>query len=394
METEKQKKIKAYLGLDRLTPYEKQYLDKKNMVIMRALTAFLCVIIIFALVYFNIIFKPDNEDFATLYYSPLWYYGHIISYISLFVISLYMLIISSVYLKKSKKMGHGFITTNIYIFLTVYNAFGIYSSVADYQIHGQIVGMIIIMAVSYLVFNLNPIGTVVSLTCYLLGFFYVVMNIPLVSPEVFPDLQMSVDTMLYTYAAILYFAAVVVSIFTYGTAITAARNQFKLEELNTQLAELSMTDDLTDLANRFALKTNMTKFYHNELNLMMIDIDDFKKLNDTYGHQIGDEVLKTFAGLLIDAFGKANVYRYGGDEFLIVSNETVIDFKKKLKHLRSKVGSYHYRGSELCFSSGYYHHFMANHEDFDHALEEADRRLYYSKNHGKNMDTSTLVSNP
>jgi predicted signal transduction protein with EAL and GGDEF domain len=116
------------------------------------------------------------------------------------------------------------------------------------------------------------------------------MNIPLVSPEVFPDLQMSVDTMLYTYAAILYFAAVVVSIFTYGTAITAARNQFKLEELNTQLAELSMTDDLTDLANRFALKTNMTKFYHNELNLMMIDIDDFKKLNDTYGHQIGDEV--------------------------------------------------------------------------------------------------------
>jgi diguanylate cyclase (GGDEF)-like protein len=288
-------------------------------------------------------------------------------------------------------MPHGFIIFNLYLFLTIYNGFGIYMSATDYQIGGQIIGMVIIMAVSYLVFNLHPIGAFISLSCYLSSFFVIINYIPLIDKSVFPEPLMMVDSMLIVYAAILYFAGIVVSIFAYKNTIKAARNQFALEELNMQLAELSMTDDLTDLSNRVALKTNLAKFYHNELNLMMIDIDNFKKLNDTYGHQIGDEVLKTFASLLVDAFGKNNVYRYGGDEFLIVSNESVIDFKKKLKHLRSKVGSYHYRGNELCFSSGYYHDFMANHEEFSKALEEADKRLYYSKNHGKNIDTATIM---
>ena len=392
METEKQKKIKAFFGLERLTPYEKQYIDHKNMVIMRWLTGFLCVIVLFAMIFFNLIFKPDDPAFRELYYSPLWFYGHIISYSSLFIISVYMFIVSSIYLKqKKKKMPHGFIIFNLYLFLTIYNGFGIYMSATDYQIGGQIIGMVIIMAVSYLVFNLHPIGAFISLSCYLSSFFVIITYIPLIDKSVFPEPLMMVDSMLIVYAAILYFAGIVVSIFAYKNTIKAARNQFALEELNMQLAELSMTDDLTDLSNRVALKTNLAKFYHNELNLMMIDIDNFKKLNDTYGHQIGDEVLKTFASLLVDAFGKNNVYRYGGDEFLIVSNESVIDFKKKLKHLRSKVGSYHYRGSELCFSSGYYHHFMANHEEFSKALEEADKRLYYSKNHGKNIDTATIM---
>ena len=131
---------------------------------------------------------------------------------------------------------------------------------------------------------------------------------------------MMVDSMLIVYAAILYFAGIVVSIFAYKNTIKAARNQFALEELNMQLAELSMTDDLTDLSNRVALKTNLAKFYHNELNLMMIDIDNFKKLNDTYGHQVGDDYIIKIAECLQGLRLHGNVFcaRYGGDEFVII----------------------------------------------------------------------------
>ena len=96
-----------------------------------------------------------------------------------------------------------------------------------------------------------------------------------------------------------------------------------------QLTHLSMTDSLTGLYNhRFFLKSldrelERSKRYRKPLCLFMIDIDDFKTYNDTYGHLEGDQLLKAFAGILNTNLRAVDIIcRYAGDEFVVILPET------------------------------------------------------------------------
>lgn len=84
-------------------------------------------------------------------------------------------------------------------------------------------------------------------------------------------------------------------------------------------------DSLTGLENRLAYDQYIQKLDRNKLNkicMIYIDIDNFKDINDKYGHIEGDEAIKTFANMIIDSFTlKRRVIRFGGDEFLIVAEE-------------------------------------------------------------------------
>ncbi len=98
---------------------------------------------------------------------------------------------------------------------------------------------------------------------------------------------------------------------------------------NARLEQLAQTDPLTQLLNRRALAENITAEmeralrYDSSLALLMIDLDHFKQVNDTYGHLIGDDVLRDMARLLHDLVRENDlVARYGGEEFVIVLPET------------------------------------------------------------------------
>ncbi|MCP4126877.1 MAG: diguanylate cyclase [Gammaproteobacteria bacterium] len=106
----------------------------------------------------------------------------------------------------------------------------------------------------------------------------------------------------------------------------------RLQTTQQHLEDLSMTDHLTGLLNRRKFEHNLTHEigraarYQREFSLVMMDLDDFKRVNDTYGHAVGDEVLIRFGEILRDRTRASDmVARLGGDEFSILLPETRLD---------------------------------------------------------------------
>ena len=103
----------------------------------------------------------------------------------------------------------------------------------------------------------------------------------------------------------------------------------EMEAMNRQLEEISVRDPLTSLYNRRYLEGRLEqefergKRHQRSVSLVLLDIDHFKRVNDTYGHPVGDIVLRAVAGLLIEGTRAIDVPgRFGGEEFLVVLPET------------------------------------------------------------------------
>ncbi|AEX86079.1 diguanylate cyclase (GGDEF) domain-containing protein [Marinitoga piezophila KA3] len=146
------------------------------------------------------------------------------------------------------------------------------------------------------------------------------------------------------------------------------------------IKKLSETDYLTSLYNSSKLNKDI-KFYNISnipISLAFIDLDDFKKINDTYGHVIGDEKLKEFAFTLKSSVRDIDkVYRYGGDEFVIIfENLNKKQAKKILERIKRKLIE-----TGLSFSVGIEDTYET---DISNLIKIADKKAYEAKNSGKN----------
>ncbi len=100
---------------------------------------------------------------------------------------------------------------------------------------------------------------------------------------------------------------------------------------------LAYYDELTGLPSRRALKQYLMSLGSN-YSLAMVDVDHFKKVNDTYGHDVGDQVLRQLAGYLSKAPGGAKAYRYGGEEFTVVyNNKSATEAAEYANELRQQI---------------------------------------------------------
>ena len=170
-----------------------------------------------------------------------------------------------------------------------------------------------------------------------------------------------------------------------------------LKEEMEQIRKEAFTDTLTGIANRKKFDLEIVRLVAEArseitpLSMIFIDIDHFKSFNDTFGHQIGDQVLRLVARSLKDSLkGQDFSCRYGGEEFVIILPQTPVNGAMKIADiLREKIRSKDIKNrstgetlSRISISCGVAQ--LKNEEEIDHWVERADRALYKAKQEGRN----------
>ncbi len=160
-----------------------------------------------------------------------------------------------------------------------------------------------------------------------------------------------------------------------------------LHEQNMVLERYAKTDTLTQLYNRLEIDKILGDFIKNreiDLSILFLDIDHFKFVNDTYGHQAGDAILKQFAKLLQYSFRKTDILgRWGGEEFIVILPNTALKEAKELaERFRQKVQSHDF-GYNFSNSCSIGVATLHESDSVESLVERADRALYYAKEHGR-----------
>jgi diguanylate cyclase (GGDEF)-like protein/PAS domain S-box-containing protein len=175
----------------------------------------------------------------------------------------------------------------------------------------------------------------------------------------------------------------------------------RLEEENTSLSILAATDALTELQNRRSLLAILNKLLKRgtvdatPLSLVMLDIDHFKKFNDTYGHLAGDEILRTFSQLLKTRARHSDIVgRYGGEEFMLILPDTDHQGAIALaEEIRQTIEGYNWPYHKVTASLGIASTASQKDDKRSYAeisanlIEQADQALYHSKRTGRNRAT-------
>ena len=170
-------------------------------------------------------------------------------------------------------------------------------------------------------------------------------------------------------------------------------NRLILEETKRIYHEkLANTDPLTGAYNRRYLNEfsyeylKIVKRENKDLSLLLVDLDDFKKINDTFGHEIGDIVIKQLVEISKICIRESDlIVRFGGDEFVILLPNTNIQSARFVANkLINKINEYN-KNKEFKFSiSVGISHYQIGDNSIDNIIQRADEALYEAKRVGKN----------
>ena len=193
-----------------------------------------------------------------------------------------------------------------------------------------------------------------------------------------------------TNAILSIIVAFFISVVTYNSFVDHTITTIKLEESTKKLEFLSSTDDLTQISNRRKYEQNFKKEISRSkrtdipISLIMFDIDHFKRVNDEFGHVVGDEVLIKLAESTTSQIRLEDTFaRYGGEEFVIIlSNSTLEKAMQKTKSIQQNLKKVVFdKDITITLSFGVTQYIPG--EDSEEMFKRVDKALYEAKETGR-----------
>jgi diguanylate cyclase (GGDEF)-like protein len=171
--------------------------------------------------------------------------------------------------------------------------------------------------------------------------------------------------------------------------------QIEIDAIIAQAHEVAHTDELTYLSNRRQIIGDLQREvmhaerYGTPLSISMLDIDHFKQVNDTYGHAVGDQILRNVAGLLREHIREPDIVgRYGGEEFLVILPNSPLQAAtgqaERLCKLMEAAPIIALGNSYPITISAGAAELQTGHEDWQKFLSRADGAMYQAKALGRN----------
>ncbi len=174
-----------------------------------------------------------------------------------------------------------------------------------------------------------------------------------------------------------------------------SRTMLKLEENEKRMREMMLTDDLTGIANRRHLERKLTnemermQRYKHPLSVVMTDIDNFKRINDRYGHPVGDKVIRIYAEIIQREIRSNDfVARFGGEEYMILlPDNDEAGAVAQSERIREALANHKFEDFKAKVTASFGVICVAPDESITELLNRVDKALYLSKQDGKNRVT-------
>ncbi|BCS97597.1 GGDEF domain-containing protein [Desulfoluna limicola] len=185
--------------------------------------------------------------------------------------------------------------------------------------------------------------------------------------------------------------------------VKASRQIEEMKDVTQTLANIANYDTLTAVFTRsyiekqLKVEFNRASRYHSDFSLILFDIDHFKKINDSYGHLAGDEVLKQVCSLITRNLRDSDIFgRFGGEEFIIIlpnaTEETARIVTEKLRRLVEELTTrFEEFTIQITISQGFVQ-YNESIKDYFQMIHEADLAMYHAKKSGRNR-TSQFKAN-
>ncbi len=194
----------------------------------------------------------------------------------------------------------------------------------------------------------------------------------------------------YFYVANFIFLIVMLLIISKILKSTDIAYFYQLKDDNDKFKNASETDDLTGLINKRTLNLIIDNKRRSSMVISMCDIDNFKQINDQFGHNTGDLVLKTLSNIFLDHTNKTDIVcRWGGEEFVIVSFDiSKNDFLTKIQKIKFQISETIIKEGNETFNFSVTFGVSEVGNDRNLLIKQADKRLYKGKNSTKNCIVS------
>jgi len=347
-------KLKYYLFPDPISTKIQNDIDWSSMRNIYQISLAVLIADLITFIFYTITSYGKDPDFNIVF-----------SMVSIGLILCLVTFIFSRRMLADRTMNHRYVVIFKTVFFIAFSIWGIVTDYRHYIAHEQMMVFFTVQMIIACFIVFKPLMSVILVSfVYLLqyGILYVTDKAALVQPHNY---------------FLLVLISITAMIFRFHTQLYLSTKTVALQETNQKLEYSARHDGLTGLRNRTALEEDADHLIQKPLKIRMIDINYFKEINDSLGHLAGDKILKEVAVHLRTNYPDSRIYRYGGDEFLVIH--------ENMDHNQGPDDIYRfdYHGEKetrtILLSIGTSEGTAASRQDLFRMISKADKALYAVK---------------